>query len=161
VLHVRLTIKEADVSEENKALVRNFFEEVWNNRNLDYLDEVYSTDFTLHALWQNTSAGGAIEATGIEPAKKVIGGWFTGFPDIKVTVEDQVAEGDLVGSRHSSHGTHQAEFMGIPASGKEATVTGMTITRIADGKMVEAWTCWDALGMFEQLGLAPGGPPGG
>lgn len=145
--------------EENKALVRKFFEEVWNNRNLDALDELYSEDFTLHALWQNTSAGGAIEATGIEPAKKVIGGWFTGFPDIKVTVEDQVAEGDLVGSRHSSHGTHQADFMGIPASGKEATVTGMTITRIADGKMVEAWTCWDALGMFEQLGMAPGGPP--
>jgi len=147
--------------EENKALVRNFFEEVWNNRNLDYLDEVYSPDFTLHALWQNTSAGGAIEATGIEPAKKVIGGWFTGFPDIKVSVDDQVAEGDLVGSRHSSHGTHTNDFMGIPASGKEATVTGMTITRIADGKMVEAWTCWDALGMFEQLGMAPGGPPGG
>ena len=147
------------MSEENKALVRNFFEEVWNNRNLDYLDEVYSTDFTLHALWQNTSAGGAIEASGIEPAKTVIGGWFKGFPDIKVTVEDQVAEGDLVGSRHSSHGTHTADFMGIPASGKEATVTGMTITRIADGKMVEAWTCWDALGMFEQLGMAPGGPP--
>lgn len=145
--------------EENKALVRKFFEEVWNNRNLDALDELYSEDFTLHALWQNTSAGGAIEATGIEPAKKVIGGWFTGFPDIKVTVEDQVAENDLVGSRHSSHGTHQADFMGIPASGKEATVTGMTITRIADGKMVEAWTCWDALGMFEQLGMAPGGPP--
>lgn len=146
-------------AEDNKALVRNFFEEVWNNRNLDYLDEVYSQDFTLHALWQNTSAGGAIEATGTEPAKKVIGGWFTGFPDIKVTVEDQVAEGDLVGSRHSSHGTHEADFMGIPASGKEATVTGMTITRIADGKIAEAWTCWDALGMFEQLGMAPGGPP--
>ena len=147
------------MSEENKALVRNFFEEVWNNRNLDHMDEVYSPDFTLHALWQNTSAGGAIEATGREPAKTVIGGWFKGFPDIKVTVEDQVAEGDLVGSRHSSHGTHTDDFMGIPASGKEATVTGMTITRIADGKMVEAWTCWDALGMFEQLGMAPGGPP--
>lgn len=145
--------------EENKALVRKFFEEVWNNRNLDALDELYSEDFTLHALWQNTSAGGAIEATGIEPAKKVIGGWFTGFPDLKVTVDDQVGENDLVGSRHSSHGTHTADFMGIPASGKEATVTGMTITRIADGKMVEAWTCWDALGMFEQLGMAPGGPP--
>lgn len=145
--------------DDNKALVQNFFEEVWNNRNLDYLDEVYSPDFVLHALWQNTSAGGAIEASGTEPAKKVIGGWFAGFPDIKVTVEDQVAEGDLVGSRHSSHGTHEADFMGIPASGKEATVTGMTITRIADGKIVEAWTCWDALGMFEQLGMAPGGPP--
>ena len=146
-------------TEENKALVRRFFDEVWNNRNLDALDELYSQDFVLHALWQNTSAGGAIEASGIEPAKQVIGGWFVGFPDISVTVEDQVAEGDLVGSRHSSKGTHTAEFMGIPPSGKSAVVTGMTITRIADGKMVEAWTSWDALGMFEQLGLAGGGPP--
>jgi len=146
--------------EENKALVRRFFDEVWNGRNLDALDELYAPDFKLHALWQNTSAGGAIEASGIEPAKKVIGGWFTGFPDLTVTVEDQVAEGDLVGSRHSSVGTHTDTFMGMPATGKQATVTGMTITRVADGKMVEAWTSWDALGMFEQLGIAPG-PPGG
>ena len=68
------------MSEENKALVRKFFEEVWNNRNLDYLDEIYSPDFTLHALWQNTSAGGAIEATGIEPAKNVIGRLVQGLP---------------------------------------------------------------------------------
>jgi steroid delta-isomerase-like uncharacterized protein len=145
--------------EENKALVRNFFDEVWNNRNLDYLDEIYAPGFVLHALWQNTSAGGAIEAEGTEPAKKVIGGWFEGFPDLEVTVEDQVAEGDLVGSRHSSHGTHTSSFMGLPATGREATVTGMTVTRIADGKIAEAWTSWDALGMFEQLGIAPGGPP--
>jgi steroid delta-isomerase-like uncharacterized protein len=145
--------------EDNKALVRKFFDQVWNGRDLDALDELYSPDFKLHALWQNTSAGGAIEATGTEPAKAVIGGWFTGFPDLSVTVEDQVAEGDLVGSRHSSVGTHTAPFMGMPATGKQATVTGMTITRIADGKMVEAWTSWDALGMFEQLGINPSGPP--
>lgn len=145
--------------EENKALVRNFFEEVWNNRNLDYLDEVYSPDFVLHALWQNTSAGSAIEAKGVEPAKQVIGGWFEGFPDLSVTVDDQVAEGDFVGSRHTSTGTHTNSFQGMPPTGNQATITGMTITRIEDGKIAEAWTCWDALGMFEQLGLAPG-PPG-
>jgi len=144
------------MSEENKRLVKNFFEEVWNNKNLDLLDEVYSPDFVLHALWQNTSAGGAIEAHGIEPAKKVIGGWLAGFPDMTVTVDDQVAEGDRVGSRHTSTGTHTETFMGMAPTGKKATITGMTITRIENGKMVEAWTAWDALGMFEQLGLAPG-----
>jgi predicted ester cyclase len=144
------------MSEENKRLVKNFFEEVWNNKNLDLLDEVYSPDFVLHALWQNTSAGGAIEAHGIEPAKKVIGGWLAGFPDMTVTVDDQVAEGDKVGSRHTSTGTHTETFMGMAPTGKKATITGMTITRIENGKMVEAWTAWDALGMFEQLGLAPG-----
>jgi predicted SnoaL-like aldol condensation-catalyzing enzyme len=130
--------------EENKAMVRDFFEEVWNKGNLDHLNEVYSPDFKLHALWQNTSAGGAIEASGIEPAKQVIGGWLAGFPDMHVTVDDQVAEGDKVGSRHSSHGTHTNAFMGMPPTGKEATITGMTLTRIENGKMVEAWTCWDA-----------------
>jgi steroid delta-isomerase-like uncharacterized protein len=147
--------------EENKQLVKNFFEEVWNKGNLDYIDEIYTPDFTLHALWQNTSAGGAIEATGREPAKKVIGGWLAGFPDMTVTVDDQIAEGDLVGSRHTSTGTHAAVFQGIPPTGKSATITGMTLTRVENGKIVEAWTCWDALGMFEQLGLAGGGPPGG
>jgi steroid delta-isomerase-like uncharacterized protein len=144
--------------EDNKALVRKFFEEVWNNRNLDYIDEVYAPDFKLHALWQNTSAGGMIEGVGREPAKAVIGGWFAGFPDIKVTVEDQVAEGDKVGSRHTSHGTHTAPFQGMPPTGRSANVTGMTITRIVDGVMVEAWTSWDALGMLEQLGMIPGPP---
>jgi steroid delta-isomerase-like uncharacterized protein len=148
------------VSEENKQLVRDFFEEVWNKKNFDYLEEIYSPDFVLHALWQNTSAGGAIEATGIEPAKKVIAGWQQGFPDISVTVDDQIADGDKVASRHTSRGTHTNAFMGMPPTGKSATITGMTITRIVDGKIVEAWTSWDALGMFEQLGLAPGGPPG-
>ena len=147
------------MSAENKALVKDFFEQVWNNKNLDLLDEVYSPDFVLHALWQNTSAGGAIEAHGIEPAKKVIGGWLAGFPDMTVTVDDQVSEGDRVGSRHTSTGTHTETFMGMAPTGKQATITGMTITRIENGKMVEAWTAWDALGMFEQLGLAPG-PPG-
>lgn len=142
------------MSEENKRLVRDFFEKVWNGRELDYIDEVYSPDFTLHAMWQNTSAGGAIDATGREPAKKVIGGWLSGFPDLVVAVDDQIAEGDLVGSRHTSVGTHTENFMGIPPTGKQATVTGMTLTRVENGKMVEAWTCWDALGMFEQLGLA-------
>jgi predicted ester cyclase len=61
-----------------------------------------------------------------------------------------------VGSRHTSTGTHTETFMGMAPTGKKATITGMTITRIENGKMVEAWTAWDALGMFEQLGLAPG-----
>jgi steroid delta-isomerase-like uncharacterized protein len=144
--------------EENKALVRSFFEEVWNKHNLDYLDEIYAPDFKLHALWQNTSAGGAIEATGIEPAKTVIGGWFEGFPDLWMKIEDMVAEGDKVGTRHVSGGTHTAPFQGMPPTGRSATITGMTVQRVENGKLVEAWTSWDALGMFEQLGMG-GGPP--
>lgn len=79
------------------------------------------------------------------------------MPDLHVTIEDQVAEGDLVGSRHVGSGTHTGPLQGFAPTGRYAEMTGMTITRVADGKIVEAWTSWDALGMIEQLGL--GGPP--
>jgi steroid delta-isomerase-like uncharacterized protein len=98
---------------------------------------------------------------GPEEFKQFVRMYRGAFPDLALTIEDQIAEGDLVGSRHTSTGTHTNEFQGIPPTGKAATITGMTLTRVADGKIVEAWTCWDALGMFEQLGLAGGGPPPG
>ncbi len=145
--------------EDNKALVSSFFEEVWNKGNFEYLYEIYSPDFKIHVLWYNLAAGGPMESQGIEPAAKVIRGWREGFPDITVTIEDQIAEGDLVASRHVSTATHTHEFQGLQPTGKKATMTGTTLTRVADGKIVEAWTSWDVLGMMQQLGVAPGGPP--
>jgi predicted ester cyclase len=143
-------------TDANKALVQSFFDEVWNKGNYEYLDEIYSPDFRIHILWYNLAAGGPAEAQGIEPAKQVIRGWRDGFPDIRVTVEDQVAEGDLVASRHLSVATHTREFQGFEPTGRTAEMTGTTLTRISDGKIVEAWTSWDVLGMMQQLGVAPG-----
>jgi len=87
--------------------------------------------------------------------KELIAGYRAAFPDIHVTIEDQIADGDLVVSRWSAKGTHQGELMGIPATGKHATVTGITIDRIADGLIVESWNNWDTLGLMQQLGAIP------
>jgi steroid delta-isomerase-like uncharacterized protein len=77
------------------------------------------------------------------------------FPDYQVTVEDQFAADDKVVTRWTAQGTHQGEFQGIPPTGKQVTVTGITISRHADGKIVESWFEWDALDLMEQLGASP------
>ncbi len=77
------------------------------------------------------------------------------FPDTQITVEDQIAEGDLVVTRWTARGTHQGELMGVPPSSNRATVEGITINRIADGKIAESWANYDALGMMQQIGAIP------
>ena len=75
------------------------------------------------------------------------------FPDLHLTIEDMIAEGDKVAMRSSWNGTHQGEFMGIPATGRRVTVSQIDISRIADGRMVEHWGQLDALGLMQQLGV--------
>lgn len=152
-------------SEENKAIVRKFFEEVWNNKNLDFIDEIYTPDFKLHALWQNMALGGAGNAE-TPTAKQVIGTWHRGLPDLKMTIEDQLAEGDFVVTRHISSGTHTGTFMGIPPTGNFAKASGITIMRLQGGKIAETWTAWDVISMMQGFGVIPkggltGGGPGG
>ena len=79
----------------------------------------------------------------------------TAFPDLHFTVEDQIAEGDMVANRVTARGTHQGEFMGIAPTGKQVTVTGITIDRIAGDKLEESWASWDFLGLMQQLGAIP------
>jgi steroid delta-isomerase-like uncharacterized protein len=144
--------------QEKKDLVRAFFDEVWNKGRFEFIDENYSDEFRLTALWQNTALGGSGEASK-EMAKTVISRWREGMPDLNMTVEEQLGEGDFVVCRHVCSGTHENEFMGIPPTGKQAAMSGITITKVTDGKIVQAWTCWDAAALFVQLGMAPG-PPG-
>ena len=143
--------------DENKAVVRGFFEKVWNNGDFDYMDTLYTEDFRLNALWQNTSLGGSGTAAK-EEAKATIGRWLDGFPDMHVTVEEQIAEGDFVASRHVADGTQSKPFMGIPNTGKRGAVSGITINRIEGKQVAEVWTCWDAAGMMMQLGIIPSPP---
>lgn len=143
------------ISERDREVVRRFFEEVWNKGNLEYIDEAYSPDFVLHALWQNPSLGGARDSAGPQAAKEVIGRWHEGFPDIRVTIEEQVAEGDTIVSRHYSYGTHTREFRGLKPTNRSGKMSGITITRVKEGKIVEAWTLWDAVGMMQALGVMP------
>lgn len=136
------------MSEENKALVRRSFEEVWNDKNLDALDEIVAADAVDHSRPPGFPQG-------VEGSKAFIGMYLSAFPDTKMTIEDMIAAGDKVITRWVATGTHDGELMGIPPTGKHVTVTGMGIDRISGGKIVESWGEFDALGMMQQLGVVP------
>ena len=95
------------------------------------------------------------EAQSLEGFKQLLPALPQAFPDVLFEVEDLVAEGDIVAFRLNWSGTHKGEFFGIPPTGTRATVTEMHMFRIADGKVVERWGEWDALGLMQQLGAAP------
>lgn len=139
------------MSEENKALVRRFVE-VFNQGNLSAIDEIIAPNYV---RYDPASPDGIRGSEGI---KQFVTTYRTAIPDIHITTEEQIAEGDKVVTRWTGHGTHKAALMGIPPTGKQATVTGITITHIANGKIVEEWINWDTLGMLQQLGVVP--PPG-
>ena len=133
--------------EANKAIARREFEEVFNQGNLDLADEIMAADYVYQ------SAAG--DYAGREARKQSIAMYIAAFPDIHFTVDDQIAEGDIVATRWTSTGTHKGEMMGIPPTGVHATTTGIFISRIVDGKMVEEWNSWDVLGLMQQLGVMP------
>ncbi len=133
-------------TEENKAIDRRFTEEVWNRGNLAVVDELMSADYNGHD---------PMMPAGSEGFKQYVLMYRSAFPDVHLTIEDQIAEGDTVVSRWTARGTHKGELMGIPPTGKQVTVTGMNIERVANGKLVEGWSNYDTLGMLQQLGVVP------
>jgi steroid delta-isomerase-like uncharacterized protein len=141
--------------DENKALLRRFFADVWNKGDYSFIEEVYSPDFVLHPLWPNPAAGNRDDVPGRDGAKEVIVAWRDALPDLEMAVHDVVAEGDKVGMRHTVSGTHAREFQGIPPTNRTGRFKWMTLTRVSNGKIVEAWTSWDAFGMLTQLGVVP------
>ncbi len=126
--------------EENKAIARRAFEEIWSQGKLDVIDEIYAT-----GLKQKQQ----------KIVRTSVSRWRAAFPDLKFTIEDQIAEGDKVVTRWTSTGTHKGELMGIAPTGVKMTVTGIEISRIAGGKIMEKGENWDALGMWQQLGVVP------
>jgi steroid delta-isomerase-like uncharacterized protein len=95
------------------------------------------------------------ETRGIEGYRHFVMAMRTAFPDLEVTVEDQIAEGDRVVSRWRATGTHLGVFFGVPPSGRRASTTGITIERIEHGKTIECWTNSDDLGLLSQIGAIP------
>lgn len=136
------------MSEENKALSHRFITEVWNNRNMDVVEEIMSPDHVDHELPPGLPPGR-------EGFKAFVGIYLTAFPDTKFTIEDQIAEGDKVVTRWTATGTQTGELMGIPPTGKKVTVTGFDINRFSGGKIVEHWGEFDEMGMMQQLGVVP------
>jgi len=136
--------------EENKAVVRRYFEEAWNKQNLNVVDEIIAPDLLDHEV------DGSEQKSGPEDVKSYLAGYYLkALPDVDITVEFQIAEGDMVLTYVTVRGTHQGELLGVPATGNPIEVTGMSVDRIERGKIVEAWVSWDQLGLLKQLGANP------
>jgi len=133
-------------AEENKALVRRAWDGV-SQGNLDVIEEVYAHDLVWHESDEDIH--------GVEAARQFVTIYLDAFPDMRITVEDLIAEGDKVTSRWTAHGTHQGELLGIPPSGNQVTITGITIHRIEDDRIAEEWEMPDNLGMMQQIGAIP------
>ena len=135
------------MSEQNKTIARQIFEEVQSKGNYGLVDELVVSDYVGH-----TPLG---DIHGPEGAKQFDAMLHEAFPDFKVTVEDQIAEGDKVATRWTAHGTHEGQFQGMLPTGKQMTMAGITIFRIANGKLVEGWTNPDVLDLMQQIGAVP------
>jgi steroid delta-isomerase-like uncharacterized protein len=134
---------------DNKTIVRQLYEEVWNKRRLELFDEIISPS---HALHDPTLTGAAV---GPEAYKRQVTRFVTAFPDLRFTVEDIVGETEKLAVAWTISGTHKGEFMGIPATDKKVSVDGITLNHIVNGKIMDSYISWDALGLMRQLGVVP------
>src|SRR5579859_1467719 len=133
-------------TEDNKRITRRGYDAL-NERDWAAFDAQCAPNIVLH----NAST----TLQGLESYKQFISMYFAAFPDGRLTIEDIIAEGDKVVARHAFHGTHRGALMGIPATGKEVTATGINIIHFANGKAVEEWANYDDLGLLQQLGVIP------
>ena len=137
------------MSAESKAVFQKFVDGL-NAKDADAIGQIMSANFIDHDLPPG-------QEPGIEGMVAMMRGFFAAFPDLKVTIDQLIAEGDLVAAAMTTEGTQTGDFMGIPASGKKISITEMHMFRVVDGKAVEHWGVSDAMGMMQQLGVMPQG----
>ena len=134
--------------DDNKAILRTYVETIFNQQQVDRADDLVAADFLDHAALPG-------QAPGLEGAKQKWAMYLAGIPDLRVTIEELVAEGDKVAVRRSYEGTHQGELLGIPATGNHLQLGGISIFRLAGGKIAEHWEQLDRLTLMQQLGVIP------
>ena len=130
--------------EENKSIYRRYLQAVFNEGRLDQLSELLDPAYVYRDAPPGTPPG----AEGI---KQVVSMFRSAFPDLKITIEDQIAEGDKVCSRAITRGTHRGEIFGIPPTGKSVLMRGITIVRVVNGRIAESWVSNDVMGLMNQL----------
>jgi len=136
-------------SEDNKAVVQRFFEEVFNQKQLDRAGEFVGPDYLDHAAVPG-------QGPGLEGAKQQRWArYFAAIPDLHVTIDDLVAEEDKLTVRYTVEGTQQGELLGVPPTGKRFRTSAICIYRLAEGKVAEVWEQMDTLGLMQQLGVIP------
>jgi steroid delta-isomerase-like uncharacterized protein len=133
---------------EQKQVMERFYEEVVNAGDVDKIDELLVEDFVEHE-----------ELPGLSQDREGVKQFFrqlrSAFPDVRFQPEDVISEGELTAARYTMTGTHEGEFMGVPPTGKQVTVSGIDIVRLRDGKGLEHWGQFDAMGLMQQLGALP------
>jgi steroid delta-isomerase-like uncharacterized protein len=132
----------------NAQIVRRFVEQFQTGHDWAVFDEIIDPDVVDHAAPPGTP-------TGREEVRRLFEGFFAAFPDFRATIHDQVAEGDKVATYKTLGGTHEGEFMGIPATGAEVSFDVIDIVRLRDGRIVEHWNVLDQLALLRALGAVP------
>ncbi len=140
------------MSPDHKSIVRRLYEEVWNKRRLEVVNELV---FPSHAI---TGTGPNLVGSSIGPDayKEQVLLFVTALPDLHFAVEDLIAEGDKVVSCWTISGTHKGEFMGVPATNRKVSIDGITVHQMSNGKIMDSNTSWDVWGMMQQLGVVSG-----
>jgi steroid delta-isomerase-like uncharacterized protein len=140
------------MSQGTKRIVQRFIDEVWNTGNLDAIDDLVAEDHIDHDPVRLRAPGGPAAVREFIERYRAI------FPDVHVELGNLIAEGDLVAGTWVVTGTHQGTLLGIPATGRKVSVSGIGIDRVRDGQIVESWASWDGIGLLVQLGALPSGP---
>jgi steroid delta-isomerase-like uncharacterized protein len=136
----------SSLQEQNKAIARRAFEEILSGGRFELAAQLYAKDFINHGIHRDAS---------LEEDQAALKGWHQAFSDITIVPEKLIAEDDLVAIYWIARGTNTGTGNGLPATGKKAELTGITIWRIVDGKIREEWSAFDQLSMMQQLGLLP------
>jgi steroid delta-isomerase-like uncharacterized protein len=135
------------MSDTNKAVVRRLIE-AFNAGDLSVIDELVASNY----VYREPMIG---ERHGRQGSKDITNTYRTGFPDAKMTIDEQIAVGDTVVTRWTGTGTHTGPLLGLPPTGRRVTVTGIRISHLRDGKVIEDFENYDTLGMMRQLGVIP------
>ena len=135
-------------TEQNKSIVRRWIEEGWNKHNLAVIDQLYAPNFVQHEPEPQT-------VNSSEALKQYVGAYLTAFPDLHLSIEDLLADGDKVVWRFNSTGHQNGPFMGMPPSGRTGNITGIVIFRLENSRIAEAWVNIDVLGLLQQTGVIP------
>lgn len=135
--------------ETNKEVVQGYYDQIWNNGRLDLVEEYIAEDFSENNMPQIPGLNGR------DSLQAVIGGVREGLPDVEITLHDVIAEGNKVVTHYTFTATHQGEFMGVPATGNQLTVSGAAIFLLVNARIVEIWNFADNLAMMQQLGVIP------
>jgi predicted ester cyclase len=130
--------------EQNKAIVRRFFEEMWNQQKENVIDEIFASTVVFNG-----------QAITRDAFKQALAGRRAAFADIRVTVDDQVAEGEKVSTRRTWRATHRGPYRNVAATGKQVTWTQISVVRFSEGRIVEDWAVSDELSILQQLGALP------